>query len=366
MTLLIDAHQDLAWNMVNFGRDYTLSADEIRQLEKDTPIPGYNGNTLLGWQNYQAANCAIIFATLYCSPRRLDQGDYNIQLYDTPQQAHRCYRELLDAYFRLTDLHPEKYCLIFNQTDLSNHLLKWGSHLDTASETSPPVGLVVLMEGADGVQEPAEVEHWFEWGVRIIGPAWAGTRYCGGTREPGPLTKLGFELLDRMAELGLILDISHMDHQSARQSLDFYPGQVIASHANAEKLIDKIPINRHLKDETIRQLVERDGVIGLVPLNGFLDWFWREHGGRAAVSLEKYVDQIDYICQIAGDTLHVGVGTDFDGGFGVESVPYEVDTIADIPKLAPLLEKRGYNQEDIERIFSGNWLRVLQNNLPIS
>ena len=169
-----------------------------------------------------------------------------------------------------------------------------------------------------------------------------------------------------MAEFGFILDISHMDHQSARQSLDHYSGQVIASHSNAEALIEGIPINRHLKDETIHQIVERDGVIGLVPLNGFLDWYWRDHGGRSALSLEKYVDQIDYICQIAGNTLHVGIGTDFDGGFGVESVPYEIDTIADIIKLSPLLEKRGYNQEDIDRIFSGNWLRILQNNLPSS
>ena len=85
------------------------------------------------------------------------------------------------------------------------------------------------MEGAEGIQEPAEVESWYEWGVRLIGPAWAGNRYCGGTGEPGPLTRAGYELLERMSEFNFILDISHMDHQSARQALDFYQGQVIAS-----------------------------------------------------------------------------------------------------------------------------------------
>jgi membrane dipeptidase len=69
---------------------------------------------------------------------------------------------------------------------------------------------------------------------------------------------------------------------------------------------------------------------------------------------------------MAGDTRHVGIGTDFDGGFGVESVPHEIDTIADLPKLAPQLAEKGYNEEDIQRIFSGNWLRVLKNNLPPS
>jgi len=78
------------------------------------------------------------------------------------------------------------------------------------------------------------------------------------------------------------------------------------------------------------------------------------------------IAQIDYVCQMAGNTCHVALGTDFDGGFGVESVPFEIDTIADLPKLAPQLAKRGYNEEDIGRIFSDNWLRILKQNLPAS
>jgi membrane dipeptidase len=101
-----------------------------------------------------------------------------------------------------------------------------------------------------------------------------------------------------------------------------------------------------------------------VPLNGFLDWEWRDHGGKQAISLDLVVAQIDYVCQMAGNTRHVGIGTDFDGGFGVKSVPAEIDSIADLPKLAPRLAEKGYNEEDIENIFSGNWLRILRNNLP--
>lgn len=366
MTLIIDSHEDLAWNIVNLKRDYTQSAFEIREAEKNTPIPAYNGNTLLGWQQYQQANVAVIFGTLFCTPRKRDSGEYPIRLYDTPQQAHDCYRENLDAYFRLAEEYPDKFCLILNQAELTEHIKQWTTHQDKRQDPPPPVGIVVLMEGAEGVREPAEVSQWFEWGVRLIGPAWAGNRYCGGTRDPGPLTKEGLSLLDNMAEFGMILDISHMDHQSARQALDVYPGQVIASHANAETLISNIPINRHLKDETIQQLIERDGVMGIVPLNSFLDWDWRHHGGRQAMSLDHVVAQIDFICQMAGNTRHVAIGTDFDGGFGVESVPHEIDTIADLPKLSPKLIEKGYNEEDIERIFSGNWLRILRNNLPTS
>jgi len=364
MSLIIDGHEDLAWNMVNLGRDYTRSAYDIRNKEQNSPIPGFNGLSLLGYPQFMEANVAIIFSTLFCSPRRLDQGNYPIHNYDTPAQAHICYRENLDAYMRLTDEHPEKFRFLKNQTDLNKHLSQWRSHLKDEIINPPPIGLVVLMEGAEGITELDEVEQWYEWGVRIIGPAWAGNRYCGGTREPGPLTKSGYALLDHMAALNMTLDISHMDHQAARQSLDAYEGQVIASHSNAEALIQDIPINRHLKDETIQQLVERDGVMGIVPLNAFMDWEWRSHGGRTAMSLDQVVAQIDYVCQIAGDTRHVALGTDFDGGYGCESVPPEIDTIADLPKLSPRMAEKGYNDEDIENIFSNNWLRILKNTLP--
>lgn len=364
MTLIIDFHEDLAWNILNLNRDYTQSAYKIRKTEENSPIPEFNGNTLLGWDEYQTGKVAVVAGTLFCAPKRLDQGKYATRVYETPQQAHQCYRDNLDVYYRLTDDHPEKFRLLLTQSDLSSHLAIWENHLDEKSDVLPPVGILILMEGAEGVRDPAEVEQWFEWGVRMIGPAWAGNRYCGGTREPGPLTKAGYELLAQMADLKMILDISHMDHQSARQALDFYPGQVIASHANAEALINDLPTNRHLKDETIQQLIERDGVMGIVPLNDFLDWKWRQHGGRASMSLDHVVAQIDYVCQRAGNTQHVALGTDFDGGFGVESVPAEIDTIADLPKLAPRLTEKGYNEDDIERIFNGNWIRIMKNNLP--
>jgi membrane dipeptidase len=366
MNLLIDSHEDLAWNILNLKRDYSQSAHKTREAEKDTPIPAFNGNTLLGYPQYIQANVAVVFGTLFCTPRRRDKGQYKVQVYDTPRQAHECYRENLDVYTRLTDEHPDKFRLIFNRTELSAHIKAWEIYFRTPGSASPPVGIIILMEGAEGIREPSEVGQWFEWGVRLVGPAWAGNQYCGGTGEPGPLTEEGFALLEDMAETGMILDISHMDHQSARQALDSYSGQVIASHANAETLIRNIPINRHLKDDTIHQLIERDGVMGIVPMNAFLDWEWRDHGGRQSISLDLIINQIDHVCQIAGNTLHIGIGTDFDGGFGVESVPSEIDTIADLPKLAPKLTEKGYNETDIANIFSGNWLRILKNNLPTS
>jgi membrane dipeptidase len=367
---VIDAHEDLAWNMLTFGRDYRRSALETRQREAGTQTPARNGDTLLGFPEYQRARVAIVFSTLFVAPRRRVEGEWDTLYYENGEQAHRLYRDQLDLYQRLAGENPEYFRLVTDQKILRSHLAEW----DASPETHP-VGLLPLMEGAEGVRSPAELETWWRLGVHIIGPAWAGTRFCGGTREPGPLTKDGYALLDGMAELGFVLDLSHMDHTAAMQALDHYPRRLIASHANALRLVKGSESNRHLRDEVIHGLVERDGVIGIVPLNGFLRNNWRRFPlsapqppdvieDRRLIPLDDVVAQIDYICQQAGSARHVGLGTDFDGGFGVQSVPSGIETIGDLPALIPLLEQKGYSPDDVRAILGENWLRLLQETLP--
>jgi membrane dipeptidase len=358
--LIVDAHQDLAWNILTFGRDYTRSAAETRQREQGTDAPLHNGDTLLGWPDYQQGRVAVIFSTLFAAPARRKLGDWDALCYTTPDEAHSVYRSQLDAYHRLAGEHPDKFHLIERQADLQTVLAHW-ERTDTDEH---PVGLVILMENAEGVRQPGELEEWWADGVRIIGPAWAGTRFCGGTREPGPLTKEGFALLERMAEIGFTLDLSHMDEQAALQALDAYPGRIIASHANAQALLKDPPFNRLLSDRLIIGLLERDGIIGIIPNNSFLRSGWKDSGGRADVTLDYVIAQIDHICQLAGSARHVGLGSDFDGGFGLQSVPAEIDTIADLQKIVPLLAEKGYTEDDIRAVMGGNWLAYLNQSLP--
>ncbi len=357
--LIVDAHQDLAWNVLTFGRDYTLSAAETRQRERGTDAPRYNGDTLLGWPDYQRGRVGIVFSTLFAAPARRKLGEWDVQCYHNTAEAAKRYQAQLDVYHRLADDHPDKFRLLYSQADLENHLAEW--NIETAT---PLVGLVVLMEAAEAVGSPSELVEWWQRGVRIIGPAWAGTRFCGGTGEPGPLTKEGYALLEAMADLGFTLDISHMDEKAVLQSLDAYAGSIIASHANAVALLDGIDSNRFLSDRVIRGLIERDAVIGVVPFNRFLLAGWQERDGRHLVTLEHVVAQIDYMCQIAGDARHVGLGSDFDGGFGLQRTPAEIDTVADLGKIAPLLMKKGYTEDDIAAILGQNWTSFLENSLP--
>ncbi|HEX9091286.1 MAG TPA: membrane dipeptidase [Anaerolineales bacterium] len=358
--ILIDSHEDLAWNMLSFGRDYTLAAEETRQREVGSLAPQVNGDTLLGWPDYQRGKVAVIFSTLFAAPLRRKLGDWDQQSYADADEAHTCYSSQLDAYQRLVEEHPAMFRKIAQRIDLTAVLEHW-QRSDTQEH---PVGLVVLMEGAEGVRQPAELEEWYQRGVRIIGPAWAGTRFCGGTREAGGMTKEGYALLDGMAEYNLTLDLSHMDEQAALQALDSYPGPIIASHANALALLKATGSNRHLSDKVIHELLNRDGTIGVVLANHFLRPDWQEAGGRASVGLDFVVAQLDYICQLAGNALHAGIGTDFDGGFGLQSVPMELDTIADVRKIIPILFQKGYTEADINAILGGNWLAYLNKALP--
>ena len=358
--LIVDAHEDLAWNILTFGRDYTRSAQETREVERGTETPLHNGDTLLGWPDYQRGRVAIVFATLFSAPERRKLGEWDIQTYRNAGEAHANYMKQVDAYHRLVDEHPDKFQLVLSQPDLETVLSAW----EEPGEDGHPVGLVILMEGAEGVRSSEELEEWWQAGVRLIGPSWAGTRFSGGTREPGPLTKEGYALLEGMADLGFTLDISHMDEQAALQALDYYPGRVIASHANAVRLLKDVQSNRFLTDPVIYRLLEREGIIGIVPYNRFLLWGWTPADGRHLVTLEHAVAQIDTICQMAGDARRVGIGSDYDGGFGLQMAPSGVDTIADLQKLVPLLFEKGYTENDIAAIMGGNWLSLLRETMP--
>lgn len=363
MPLIIDSHQDIAFNMLSFGRDYTRSALETRRLEANTRVPERNGDCTVGWPEYQQGQVAVVFATLFATPARMREPLDTVWYADS-ESAHRLYRDQIIVYRKLVDSHPDKFRLIASTKELDSVIEMWSKPAQNGE--GHPVGMIYLMEGADGVRSPHELSEWYDMGLRIIGLAWAGTRYCGGTSEPGPLTPEGRQLLSAMADYNFILDLSHMDEAAAFESLDRYEGPVIATHSNCAALMKGADTNRHVPDRVIEGLIERDGVIGVIPLNTFLRVGWlRKSGSRKEeVNLDVLIAHIDHICQIAGDSLHAGIGSDMDGGFGLQSIPLEMDTIADLQKIATGLMARGYTETDAENILGGNWLRFLRRNLP--
>ncbi|NSW54002.1 MAG: membrane dipeptidase [Anaerolineae bacterium] len=362
MPFLIDAHQDLAYNMLSHGRDYRRSAAQTRALEQDGPVPLRTGECLLGWPDYQAGQVALFFGTLYLSPADTAE-EWETQRFANAAEASRHHLEQYHAYRHLCEQEPELFRMVLSRADLAAVLDAWRTPA-VYPETTHPVGIALLMEGAEGLPDIHDLVEWYERGVRMVGPVWGGGRYCGagfGDKEPRRFDREGYALLALMAELGMALDVSHMNHESLLQAADAYAGEVvIASHIACESIHGEHR-ERLLNDEGIVHLIERNAVIGLVPSNRFLSARWNRGNPRDQVTLMDLAAHIDHICQIAGNSRHAAFGTDFDGGFGRGSVPAELDSIADLQKMSTVLMQKGYNEGDIENIFGRNWQRILEN-----
>lgn len=349
---IVDAHEDIAWNALAWGREVRRSALETRRLEVGTDVPHRNGLCMLGLPEWLAGGIALVCGSLFAPPAR--RGYPDPLAYSDAEAAYAHAQAQLDYYHWLAD-ESDQVALVQDRASLDNVLASWDGE-------TPQVGVVPSMEGADPVREPAEAEYWFERGVRMVGLSWrAGTRYAGGDGAPGPLTDAGRDLLEVMADLGLILDVSHLAEESFFEAVDRFEGSMVATHANPRA---RAPGPRQLSNEMIRRLVERAGVIGIVPFNRFLRPGWSRGDPKDAVTVADVAAAIDHVCQVVGDVAYVGVGSDFDGGFGAESVPVEIDTVADLGCIGAALGEMGYGDDDIRAVLGGNWLRVLRAGLP--
>lgn len=359
-TLFVDSHEDLAYNAQVFGRNYLKSAAEIRHEEKHSKTPQRNGDALLGLADWKKANTAIIFCTVFVSPWHRRSGEWELPAYRDKNEAFQLMQQQIDYYQALVDYNPEDFQLLSDRKHLNLH---WEARLNNP-EKQNPIGLIPLIEGAEGIKEPESIEYWYERGVRMVGPIWAGNRFFDSQRPGSGFDGEGKLLLDVMADLGMGLDLSHMTETLTLEAIDRYEGSIFATHANARALVGDAHGERHFTDRSIRGLAERDGVIGVMPFNRFLKADWTKSQPRDKVTLYHLVDHIDHICQLTGSALHVGIGTDFDGGFGYPEVPLELDSIADIQKLTDLLSERGYMKSDIQKIMGENWKRILERILP--
>jgi membrane dipeptidase len=358
-TIVFDAHQDIAWNYFNNGREFMRSAWDKRRRETDPTFLRRYGWCMTGFPEAILGRVALIGATIFTAPAWAKLYPDEKILYETPQQAYGHAQRQIDYYHRLADEH-ERVDLVRTQAELDAVLATWAAGTELADHH---VGLVLLMEGADPIIEPAQLEEWYARGLRMVGPAWSATRYSGGSKAVGPLTDLGRELLEVMAEYKMVLDLSHMAPEACLEALDRYEGPLIASHSNPLRFRPARP-DRNLSDDIIRRIAERDGVIGVVLYNAFLVDGWMPGDRKDAVTMDTVFAAIDHICQVTGSARHVGIGSDFDGGFGSESTPVGLETVDDLWGMGAMLADRDFEPDAIDAVLGGNFLRVLRAALP--
>ncbi len=356
---IVDAHLDLAYNALNFGRNLFQPVAAIRAAEEDSPNP--NGIATVSIPALLAGGVGLVFASLFVMPASRRRNAYPSRIiFDDAlprarrqTAAHALAVNQLNYYWQL-DGSAAPVHLVQTWEDLQPIL---AAH-DTAQ---PELGLLLVMEGADPIRDPGEVEWWYARGLRGVGLAWDDSRYAPGQwRREGRLLHDGYRLLERMAQLNMVIDLTHMSEAATYDVLDAYDGPVVATHCNARALT---PTPRHLSDQQLRLIAEHGGVVGVVLYNVFLRADHEQGDPRQAVTLEHVAAHIDHICQVTGSAAHVGLGSDWDGGFGLNDIPDGMDDISDLSQIAGALAARGYSTDEIAAVMGVNWLNLLRRVL---
>ena len=319
--MLVDAHLDIAWNAISAGRGFL-----------QPPAGGY----MVSRSSLVAAEIGLIFATIYCAPARAERSMRTRFVYENPHEANVMATAQVN-YYRASGLD-----FIGDRAALAAYMRGW---------KKGRLAAVLLMEGADPIETPSQLGAWTDRGVRIIGPAWGGTRYSGGTGAPGGLTELGRQLLKGMRRRRVILDLSHMADQAVADAFALWRGPIMASHSNSRHLV---PGDRQVTDETVAEIARRGGIVGV-------SFYGRHLRASGKPRLEDVVRHIVHHARAAGGPEHIGIGTDLDGGFDARLSP--IDSLTRLKEL-PARLRLHFNRAQVEGIMGGNWLAFLGRSLP--
>ncbi len=355
MNFIFDVHLDLSLNALEWNRDLTLPLSQIRKLETGmNDLKGRAENTVC-FEEMRKGGIGLCVATQIGGCMK-PAGP--VASWESPSQAwamtqgQRAYYEALEdigELRKITDL-----------IGLENHLETWKDP-EAAASRNEPIGYMMSLEGADSIIDPSYLEKAYESGLRAIGPAHYGCgRYALGHDQVGGLPAGGKELIQKIDELGMILDVTHLSDLCFFEALEIFSGPVWASHSNCRTLVDD---PRQFSDEQIHLLIERDAVIGCVLDAWMMVPGWKRESSTPEsmnVRLEHIAKHIDHICQLAGNTNHVGIGSDLDGGFGREQAPLDLDSIADLQNLEQILGAIGFNSADLDGFFHENFLGVVR------
>ncbi|HET6996504.1 MAG TPA: membrane dipeptidase [Chitinophagaceae bacterium] len=350
---IIDAHLDLAMNAMEWNRDLRLPVNEIRKREEGLKDKPDRAKGTVSLPELRKGNIGLVVATQIA--RYVEPGN-PLPGWNSTEQAWAQTQAQL-AWYKTMEREGEMV-MIKDAEQLGKHLALWAN--DQVADKKP-VGYILSLEGADSLITIDHLDLAYEYGLRALGPAHYGAgRYANGTDATGKMGSNGVALLKKMQELNIILDATHLCDDAFWQAMEVFQGHVWASHNNCRALVNH---NRQFSDEMIKALVERKAVIGVA-----LDAWMMVPGWQRGISqplemqcdLEKIIDHIDHICQLAGNSLHTGIGSDLDGAFGKEQSPHDLETIADLQNIDALLTKRGYKPEDIKNIMHDNWIRFLR------
>jgi membrane dipeptidase len=368
---LVDAHQDVGWSMLAYSRPFASSSSSFMLTESSWRRSG------LKWA----------WCTIFVLPEYIECG-FAMQAMNVQFEI---YSNLLAHY--------------------SGWLVPIGGResIGLVDEFGGQTGISLLIEGADAIESPAQLEGFFLNGVRAMSLTWHhSNRYAGGDSGSGGITDFGRQLLDRAASLGIAIDISHLNKESFWDLIEYRKKHlpslsIYASHSNAAAVC---PHDRNLNDEQLEAMRDSDGCVGVVLLNSYLKEGWKEtdFGMKKLIPLQETIpagrppayiaanlvesakpgpkledavpaalpqeevdpsiilNHIEHLRYMLGED-RVGIGSDFDGGLTRFNTPRGIDDLGDLQLVGEMIADR-WNRAFALKVMGENWMGFWAKALP--
>lgn len=326
--LVLDTHKDIDPKLApdQLPAD-PATAERFRRLYD----PSVRGDAQVDFPKMKEGGYDCAFFIVYTAQLRLDAGGF--------ARAFAEAEGKFDAIHRMCERFPDTIGLAKSPDDVEA--------LHAAGKLIACIG---IENGYPMGEDLTRIAHFHERGARYMGIAHNGHTQLGDSHTPaeplhGGLSELGRKAVAELNRVGIMVDVSHSSRATMLQIVELSQAPVIASHSGARAVCDH---TRNLDDEQLRAIAQKGGVVQCVALADFVK---PKAAGRANV--HDFVDHIDHVVQIAGID-HVGIGSDFDGGGGIDGW----NDASESRNVTRELVRRGYSEPQIGKIWSGNLLRV--------
>jgi membrane dipeptidase len=279
---------------------------------------------------------------------RMKEGGIDVQFFAVfiediykPDRALKRTLQLIDCFYREMEKNQDDILLVTNYNQIEE--------VNSAGK----IAAILSIEGGEALEGDLGVLRiLYKLGVRLLTLTWNQRNRIadgiGESRTGSGLTEFGLNVIDEMNDLGMIIDVSHLSETGFWDVVKRSKTPIVASHSNCYTLC---PHPRNLKDDQIKALADKEGVIGITFVPNFLTQEKRK------TTVKDVVKHIDYLVEKVG-VDYVGLGSDFDG---TGDLPLGLEGVDKIPNLTEELIDRGYKEKEIEKILGGNFLRAFKD-----
>ena len=278
---------------------------------------------------------------------RMKEGGVNVQFFAVfiediykPDRSLKRTLQLIDCFYREIEKNKNNISLVTNYNQIKE--------VNKAGK----IAAILSIEGGEALEGDLGVLRvLYRLGIRLLTLTWNQRNQIadgvGESRTGSGLTKFGLKVIDEMNDLRMLIDVSHLSETGFWDVLKRSKAPIVASHSNCYSLC---PHLRNLKDEQIKALADKGGVIGITYVPNFLTQEKRK------TTVKDVVKHIDYLVKKAGIDC-VGLGSDFDG---TGALPLGLEGVDKIPNITEELLNQGYKEKDIKKILGENFLRVFK------